>query len=548
VTALTEGAGGLDRFDSALLETLVLEAPVAFAFYDVGLRYRRINQSLAEINGLPIEAHLGRRPRDILPAPLAAAIEQMLVRVLNTGEAIADDDFTASAPTTGEVRCWQSRWFPGRSADGQIHGVAVLVTDVTDRRRAEAALRESHQRTQRLQQATAELAQALTIDEVVKVIARIGAATLGATWSGVALLDQERLRFEMFGEPASGLTAVLPHLPLDSPYPSSVAARTGQPVYLSSRAQLRARHPAPDLDLVLAHIDEQAWAALPLLAGNATIGVLRVAFDEERELTPEERVFLEALAGQCALAVERSRAYERERGIAAALKRSLVPDRLPELAGLDLAGLSLPGAEDAGVGGDWYDAFTLADGRLGVVVGDVVGSGVVAAASMGRVRAALRALAFTDPSPASVLTGLDALFTATEEPEQLVTLVYAVVERDLSSIVVGVAGHLPLLLIPGDGPVRPLEPDQATTPLGVAETRVERRLVLTPGDTLVAYSDGLVESRCRDLDQGIALLVATAAGLRRRPLRELLDGLVAASLADQGRHDDVTVLGLRTLT
>ena len=147
--------GGLEPSDSALLETLVLQAPVAFAFYDTEMRYRRINRLLADINGVPMADHIGRRPGDVLPDPLAAAVEARLREVLDTGAVVQDDDFTSLSPVTGELCFYESKWYPATGPAGEVIGVAVLVSDVTARRHAEDALRRSSDRTVRLQQATA---------------------------------------------------------------------------------------------------------------------------------------------------------------------------------------------------------------------------------------------------------------------------------------------------------------------------------------------------------------------------------------------------------
>jgi serine phosphatase RsbU (regulator of sigma subunit) len=286
-------------------------------------------------------------------------------------------------------------------------------------------------------------------------------------------------------------------------------------------------------------------AVLPLVASGDPLGVLRFAFDDGRALESEDRVFLEALAGQCALAVERARLYEREQRTAEALQRNLLPDRLPEVAGLELAARCLPGMDEAEVGGDWYDAFLLPDGRLALVVGDVMGKGVTAAADMGRVRAALRALAFTDPSPAAVLTGLDALFTATEDEEKIVTLIYAVVDPATRTVVVSDAGHPPVLCRPYDGDALLVDAGPETTPLGVPEPRFERRWTLRPGDVVMGFSDGLVETRVRPIGEGMDQLVSYVRNAADRPLAALVDGVVEHMAAGQRRQDDVTILALR---
>jgi PAS domain S-box-containing protein len=541
--AASPGSGGLDRSDFALLETLVYEAPVAFAFYDTELRYRRINRALARTNGLPIDVHLGRRPTEVLPGGLGAAIEAMLRQVLTTGETVTDDDFTAIDPT-GERRHWQSAWYPARDEAGTVIGVAVLVSDVTERRRAEEQLRLSHRRTDRLQRATAALASALTLDDVAAIVRDVGRDPGGAIWAGIALVEGDEIQFA-----GSGVAIVdsLHRVPYQERTPTTVALRTGLPVYLRSRVELRERFGGPRADRYLAETDEHAWAVLPLRGLAGPRAALRLAFGEERDLGPDERLFLEALAGQCALALERARLFEREHRTAAALQASLLPGVLPTLPGVQVAARFVPAAADAAeVGGDWYDVFPLPTGEVAIVVGDVMGKGVVAAAGMGRVRAALRALSLSDPAPAAVLSGLDRVFSATEDDEQLVTLVYAVVDARSGRVRVGAAGHPPLLLLPADGPPRFLDETVGGMPLGLPEPRRELSLTLAPGDTLLGYSDGLVERHGRDLDEAFAALLDAAERAREDELTGLVDAVVAAMAADRRRDDDMTLLALRT--
>ena len=256
-------------------------------------------------------------------------------------------------------------------------------------------------------------------------------------------------------------------------------------------------------------------------------------------------MFLEALAGQCALALERAMLYEREHTTAETLQRSLLPDTLPEVPGIALRAFYKPLSIE--VGGDWYDAFRLPDGKLAVAAGDVMGKGLTAAAGMGRVRNALRALALTDPRPAAVLAGLDRLFMATELDEQVTTVCYLVVDPQTGEGVAGNAGHLPpLLLAPGMAPR--LEQADAGTPLGWASPRQQYPFRLPQGHTAVLYSDGLVENRKRGLDAGLDELVAVAAeapaGVAEDP-DKLIDYLVERMLAGYEQDDDVTVLVLQ---
>ena len=285
---------------------------------------------------------------------------------------------------------------------------------------------------------------------------------------------------------------------------------------------------------------------LPLLSSGAPLGALRFSFTRPRQITEEERVFLEALAGQCALALERASLFEREHTTAETLQRSLLPDRLPTVPGIILEASYLPVTRNMEIGGDWYDAFRLPDGKLAVAAGDVMGKGLTAAAGMGRVRNALRALALTDPRPAAVLAGLDRLFIATELEEQVTTVAYLVVDPDTGEGMAGNAGHLPpLLLSPGAPPW--LDPTEAGTPLGWASPRQQYAFRLPPGNTAVLYSDGLVENRKRGLDVGLDELVAVAAqapaGVAEDPAR-LLGYLVERMLIGYEQDDDVTVLVL----
>lgn len=484
----------LGSSDLALLETLVLEAPVAFAFYDTELRYRRINRMLADINALSMGTHIGRRPTEILPDPLGQEIEARLTKVLRTGEALADDDFTATSPITGELRHYESQWYPGRADDGTVIGVAVLVSDVTDRRRAEEALRRSNERTVRLQQATAALAGALTVADVRRVMRDLGRTAGFATASDIELVTGEAAPVE----------------PL-----SPLVADPGSP---------------------------QGTVALPLVVAGGRIGTLRLTTPDDRH--DEDQAFLGALAGQCAIALERSRLYERERSTAAALQRSLLPDSLPEMPGLELAARFLPGSADAEVGGDWYDAFALPDGRLVLVVGDVMGKGVQAAAGMGRLRAALRALALVNPLPEAVLGGLDRVFTSTEEPDQIATLVYLLINPSAHRAAVGGAGHLPLVLVRAGGEPELVDPGSGSTPLGWPEPRVQRTLELAPGDLLLGVTDGVVERRGYDLDEGLAELV----GCVRSPepsLDALVERVTTTMLGHTEGRDDATLLAVR---
>ncbi|MGB6454118.1 MAG: SpoIIE family protein phosphatase, partial [Streptosporangiaceae bacterium] len=457
---------------------------------------------------------------------------------------------------TGSYKHYDVRAVP-IERDGRIVEWMGASTDVTAQREAEEMrgrlteqLSAAALRTARLQQATSMLAEALTVDQVVQVITEVGRSAIGAERSAVAILDTERLWLHTInpgGLPESP-GSVGSDIPLSATSVMTSAISARKPVLLESPEALRKHFEAEGIDasLFLTYSDEKAWVGLPLLTSGASLGALRFSFSRPRQITEEERVFLEALAGQCALALERALLYEREHTTAETLQRSLLLDTLPTVPGMILAAKCLPVTRNMEIGGDWYDAFRLPDGRLAVATGDVMGKGLTAAAGMGRVRNALRALALTDPRPAAVLAGLDRLFLATELAEQVTTVAYLVVSPLTGDGVAGNAGHLPPLLLSPDEPPR-LDPAEAGTPLGWASPRQQYAFRLPPGNTAVLYSDGLVENRKRGLDAGLDELVAVAAQAPPEIAQDpgqLLNYLVDRMLAGYEQDDDVTVLVL----
>ena len=438
--------------------------------------------------------------------------------------------------------------------DGKIVEWVGACTDVTSQREAEEMrgrlteqLSAAALRTARLQQATSMLAEALTVEQVVEVITEVGRTAIGALHSAVALLESDGARLRVVNDDLRNAPdSAGGELTLQTPSVMTKAIATRRPVLVEDPEDLRSQFDGEleiDPERVAAS-DERSWVGLPLLAAGAPLGALRFSFGRPRKIIEEERVFLEALAGQCSLAVERAAMYEREHTTAETLQRSLLPDQLPSVPGLVLGAMYRPVAKNMEIGGDWYDAFRLADQRLGVAVGDVMGKGLTAAAGMGRVRNALRALALTDPRPAAVLGGLDRLFSATEQEEQVTTVAYLVIDPETGNGVLGNAGHLPALVLEAGCAPR-FDQVEAGTPLGWASPRKQHAFNLRPGSTAVFYSDGLVENRNRGLDTGLEELAAVAARADEELLAQperLLEYLVERMLAGHEQDDDVTVL------
>jgi PAS domain S-box-containing protein len=506
------------------------------------------------ITGQTEEEFLGDGWLDAIHSDDRERIETAWRECLNAGRLF--EDRCRMRTRSGAYRHYDVRAVP-IERDGRIAEWVGACSDVTSQREAEEMrgrlteqLSAAALRTARLQQATSMLAEALTVEQVVEVITEVGRTAIGALRSAVALLDPETFRLRVVnsdGIAPGGPEAVAERLTLDTPSVMTRAIATRRPVLIPDTDELRRQFDADTTDQAgqAADIgDERSWVGLPLLAAGSTLGALRFSFSRPRRITEEERVFLEALAGQCALAVERAEMYEREHTTAETLQRSLLPDKLPVVPGLELNALYKPVTRNMEIGGDWYDVFRLPDRRLAVIVGDVMGKGLQAAAGMGRVRNALRALALTDPRPAAVLAGLDRLFSATELEEQVTTVSYLVIDPETGEGQAGNAGHLPtLLLTPGAMPV--LDEAEAGTPLGWPSPRRQHAFRLPPGGTAVYYSDGLVENRVRGLNTGLDELVQVAASAPEELLsqpEQLLQYLLDHMLAGHEQDDDVTVL------
>lgn len=262
------------------------------------------------------------------------------------------------------------------------------------------------------------------------------------------------------------------------------------------------------------------------------------------DLALPDRTLLDGLASQCRVAAQRAELLAHTSEIADDLQHSLAASPLPPADDVDLAVHYSPGGSELEhVGGDWYDAVRTGDGRLALVVGDVMGRGVRAATTMIRVRAGLRGLITVDPEPDHLLTFGDDLL-ARDAPDQFVTAAAALFDPASRRLRLCLAGHVPVVAVLPDGSTELLGVDSGI-PLGV-QTGVERHpedVQLPPGAVLLLVTDGVVESRAGDLGDGIDRLRERASAMRDRPLAELVVGV--GELADSSMRDDVTVLALR---
>ncbi|MCN9242229.1 MEKHLA domain-containing protein [Streptomyces sp. RY43-2] len=240
---------------------------------------------------------------------------------------------------------------------------------------------------------------------------------------------------------------------------------------------------------------------------------------------------------------ELTKLYEQQRHIALTLQRSLMGTP-PAIPGLATASRYLPATQGAGVGGDWFDLIPLGAGRVGVLIGDVMGRGLEAAAVMGQLRSASHALAKTGLQPRQLMQALDTVVADLEVPDQLVTCCYLIIAADAGEVTICSAGHLPALVaVPGEG-ARTL-PAPVNAPLGVGGVIYEqRRTTIARGATLVLYTDGLVETPGSDIEDQVTQLVTTLDRLATAApdLEAVADHVLATLLPDADGHDDVTLL------
>ena len=392
-----------------------------------------------------------------------------------------------------------------RFAGGEFVGYVGTATDIHDRRGMEEALRESEASFRELADTAPAMMWTTGVDGLITFVSegwlRFTGTTfqeeMGASWAlGVHPDDAEELL-------ASWDAALAERRPWENEY--------------------RLHHTSGDYRWV-------GDRGVPHFVGGEFVGYVGTAMDIHERKLMEGRLL---------------EIYEREHKIAETLQRSLLPERLPAIEGVELAARYLPGAGEAAIGGDWYDVLERPDGRVALVVGDVVGHGLRAAASMGQLRNAFRAYGMVEASPAEVVARINRLVMSGVE-QVMATVLYLVLDRETGEVAFSAAGHPPPLVIGPDGP-RFLEGGRSV-PIGAADPAVfrEATTVLAPGATLLLYTDGLVERRDTPLADRLDEL-AEAAGSAGDSLSDLCERVLSAVLGDGDPGDDVALLAVRPL-
>ncbi len=538
--------GPRDHWDPAVAATieLVLASPMPMA-YSHGAGFLLIyNDAYADLFGTLHPAALGRPAAEVFgdlweSRGLGGVVEE----VYRSGRPFLEAETQLTVARGQHGRPEQAFFTRGhsvvRDVRGEVAGVLTVAAETTQVTR----------RLQNLGDLTSRLAGALTVDDVARVVLGYAMTSFDVDHCAFAVDDGgayryvRRIRGEMLDEADERLPPVWKRVPNDQRAPIVAAAQTGTATFVADGEPL--------LELASDRHERRirALAALPLRTPLLT-GALTIGYREAHRWLPAERALLDAAAQLVAQAAERARRFEAQHGTAQLLQRSMLPEHLPELETFRIAARYDVGVDGNAAGGDFYDAFRLLDGRLAMVLGDVAGHDVRAAAVMGQVRAALRAMALTDPAPPSVLAGLDRLVGSlgaeSRNEEIFVTVVYGVLDPADGTITMASAGHPPPVLRRtghgGEPPTAELVKVPPGAPLGLGGRWQTGQVRLEPGDTILLFSDGVVERRGHALTEGLDALVAAAAGAAGGDPRNLC--ALATSAVAGSTDDDVAVLAV----
>ncbi|MGX1128279.1 PAS domain S-box-containing protein [Streptomyces glaucescens] len=551
--------------DLALCERLINQSPIGLALMDPELRYLLVNPALERIDGIPAEDHIGRHLRQTLPFPEMDTVESCLRQVLTTGTPLLDQYHVGRPPAEPDhEHAWSLSFYRLEDPSGRVLGAAMSVVDVTERHRAAIEADRARRRLALIAEASTRVGTTLEVQHTARELAEVASPEL-ADIVAVDVLDSalacRRTRNadngpELFR--ALAIKAAHPSVALRAADPPgdlasyegdrlvTLCVHTGRPVLVRHVEENDLRRIARDAEAtaLLARAGVHSYLAVPLIAHGEVLGAL----DLKRTRNPspfddDDVVLATELASRAAVAIDNARWFQSVRNTALTLQRSLLPDHPPHHTGLELASRYQPAQATSEVGGDWYDVIPLTGDKTALVVGDVMGNGIDAAATMGRLRTATCAYADLDLDPGEVLQHLDKITCDLEH--YIVTCLYAVFDPHTGKCRMANAGHMPPALArPGRDPVLLDLPTGA--PLGVGGVTFETTMTeLGAGDLLILYTDGLVETRQHPIDERLNALLSFLDE-PERPLEETCD-LLLYGLRHPDDHDDVALLVARAL-
>ena len=456
----------------------------------------------------------------------------------------------------GSVHWLEGRGEPVQDTSGSVVGATGVSINIDERHMLLDAEQSSRARLRTLLESSERLGVLDDPDHVVDTICRVAATRIGS-WATVVrvgadgALERSHARHR---DPALEelLTDVMSRL-TDGGDAIRHVLETGEPMVFHGLAEHAAEmvKDDPQLRSSLERVGYDACVLVPIMIAGRRLAVLTIGDERRERLGPADVELAVDLGRRGGSALERARLwqasqqrFEAEHRIVELLQTTIIPDRLPTLEGVQVAAAYRPAEVDVDVGGDWYDAFETTDHHVMIVVGDVAGHGVEAASLMGRVRNALRAYAFEDSDPASILLRLHRLIR-NQDDTAMVTAFVGRYDPATCLMTWARAGHPPPLLVAADGTTRWLD-DVNGAPLGtIARDYRAATARLDPGALMVCYTDGLIERRDRILDAGLDWLADRVGDLATDPLSTLCDKLVDDPFVPHPSPDDICVVALR---
>ncbi|MFB7617868.1 SpoIIE family protein phosphatase [Kitasatospora sp. NPDC056181] len=522
--------------------TMAARLPEGVCEIDLDGRLAAVTPAAAGLLGEPVDRLLGVRPWETLPWLRDPVYEYHYRAAVIGGQSTS---FVALRPPD---RWLSFQLFPDASGvTVRVVEAAEVTSDAEAGRRAGApAERVVHTRPgalYHLLHLAGALTEAVSVQDVVGMVSEQILPAFGGQAVAVLMAEGGRLRIVGHRGYPPGLVDQFDSTPLTESTPGVQASTNPVPAFFETRVELERLYP----DRHETQDGMAAWAYLPLVTSRRLIGTCVLAFAEPHRFDVEERAVLTSLGGLIAQALDRARLYDTKLLLAHGLQESLLPHALPTVPSLEIAARYLPCTEDMDVGGDFYDLIRVGADTVAVVIGDVQGHNVNAAALMGQVRTAVRAFAAADPDPSTVLARTNRLL-ADLDTALLASCMYLCVDLVHREARLANAGHPVPLRYDPDGRAAALEPLTGMVLNVDPEAEYPQiRVGLPVGTTLVLYTDGLIETPGGDLDQALAELTATLAHHGDEPLDRLADALVGRAGHAQHRTDDIALLLVRSV-
>lgn len=547
--------------DVTMLEALVAQSQAGLAFFDGELRFAHLNDALARLNGLPLEAHIGHTLLELF-GERAADTHRLLASVRDSGHPLNDHELTGPPPWDGPT--YRVSYWPVRDRAGALLGISAMVVDITaekeaDREREGLLERERRaaDRVRRLQQVTAALTGALSVEDVAEVLVREATSAVGIPRGWIALVGSDRTQLRWAASVGLAEADIRPfvRMPLSAESPGPDAIRTRTARYFSTAAEQALEY--PHLADVFRSAGHEAGAVIPILAGSGPLGVIGLSSPEPHPFDADDRTLLETIAGLCAQALERAALYEREHATAETLTRSLLPAHLPEVPRVALGHRYAPTPLlRSQVGGDFYDVVPLEEDSWLLVIGDVAGKGPDAAALTGLVRYTLRAEARHDSRPDRLLSVLNDAILDQRSDGRFCTIACARLNLAASAgptLELSAAGHPPPLLLHAGGGSEVIDVSGRLLGIFGGASYELRHVPFRPQSTLVLYTDGLLDASAPDRQRTVEGLASELEHDPSMSPQALVDQLYERAVASDPQNprdarDDIAILAARLLS